>query len=85
MTHMTDNAMFSKSQHGVRPGRSCVQQLLEVIESWTMILNAGVIVDANYFDIAKAFDPVPSERLLLKCFDHGIKGSTLTRIRSFLA
>ena len=45
MTHMTDNAMFSKSQHGVRPGRSCVQQLLEVIESWTMILNAGVIVD----------------------------------------
>ena len=41
MTHMTDNAMFSKAQHGFRPGRSCVTQLLEVIESWTRILDAG--------------------------------------------
>ena len=24
MTHMTDNAMFSKAQNGFRPGRSCV-------------------------------------------------------------
>ena len=82
MTHMTDNAMFRKAQHGVRPGRSCV---LEVIESWTMILNGGVLVDEIYFDFAKTFDTVPSERLLLKCFAHGIQGSTLTRIRSFLA
>ena len=41
-------------------------------------------MDAIYFDFAKAFDTVPSERLLLKCYAHGIQGSTLTRIRSFL-
>ena len=26
MTHVTDNAMFSKAQHGFRPGRSCLTQ-----------------------------------------------------------
>ena len=76
MTHMTDNAMFSKAQHGFRPGRSCVTQLLEVIESWTRIL------DAIYF--AKAFDTVPRESLLLECFAHGIQGRTLAWICSFL-
>ena len=66
MTHMTDNAMFSKAQHGFRRGRSCVIQLLEVIESWTRILDAGGEVDAIYFDFAKAFDTVLRERLLLR-------------------
>ena len=84
MTHMTDNAMFSKAQHGFRRGRSCVIQLLEVIESWTRILDAGGVVDASSFDFAKTFDTVPRERLLLKCFAHGIQGSSLTWIRSFL-
>ena len=41
-------------------------------------------MDAIYFDFAKAFDTVPRERLLLKCYAHGIQGSTLTWIRSFL-
>ena len=82
MTHMTDNAMFSKAQHGFRPGRSCVTQLLEVIESWTRILVTGGKVDAIYF--AKAFDTVPRESLLLECFAHGIQGCTLAWICSFL-
>ena len=84
MTHMTDNAMFIKAQHGFRPGSSCVTQPLEVVESWTRILDAGGVVDAIYLDFAKAFDTVPRESLLLKCYAHGIQGSTLTWIRSFL-
>ena len=64
--------------------RSYVTQLLEVIASRTRILDAGGVVDAIYFDFAKAFDTVPRERLLLKCYAHGIQGSTLTWIRSFL-
>ena len=84
MTHMTDNATFNKAQHGFRPGHSCITQLLEVIESWTRILDAGGVVDAIYVDLVKAFDTVPRERLLLKCYAHGIQGSTLTWIRSFL-
>ena len=34
-------------------------------------------MDAIYFDFANAFDTVPRERLLLKCFAHGIQLSTL--------
>ena len=41
-------------------------------------------MDAIYFDFAKAFDTVPRDRLLLKCYAHGIQGSTLTWIPSFL-
>ena len=41
-------------------------------------------MDAIYFDFAKAFDTVPRERLLLKCFARGTQGSALTWIRSFL-
>ena len=40
VTHMTDTAMFSQAQHGIKPGHSCVTQVLEVIESWTRILDA---------------------------------------------
>ena len=58
-------------------------QLLEVVESWTAILDAGGVVDAIHFDFAMAFDTVPRERLLLKCFAHGIQRSTLTWIRLF--
>ena len=39
---------------------------------------------AIYFDFATAFDTVPRERLLLKCYAHGIQGSTLTWIPSFI-
>ena len=44
MTRMTDKAMFSKTQHGFMPGRSCVTQLLEMIGSWKRILDAGGVM-----------------------------------------
>ena len=50
---MKDNATFSKVQHGFMQWHSCVTKLLEVIESWTRILDAGGIVDAIHFDFAK--------------------------------
>ena len=55
-----------------------------MVESWTTILDARGVVEAIYLDFAKAFDTVPRESLLLKCYAHGIQGSTLTWIRSFL-
>ena len=35
--------------------------MLEVIELWTRILDAGGVVDAIYFDFAKAFDTTEGE------------------------
>ena len=85
MEHMSSYDLFSKEQHGFRPGRSCITQLLEVMETWTEILDEGGTVDAIYFDFAKAFDTVPRERLLGKCEAYGMNGDMLKWIRSFLS
>ena len=44
----------------------------------------GNVVDAIYFDFAKAFDTVPHRRLLKKLKGYGIDGKILEWIKSFL-
>ena len=41
MTHMTENDLLSPKQHGFIQGRSCVTQLLAVLDSWTLALDEG--------------------------------------------
>ena len=48
------------------PGKSCVTQLLHVMELWTEFIDQGNPDDIIYFDFRKAFDSVPHVRLLLK-------------------
>ena len=66
MKHMVDNNLLSDAQHGFVPGRSCLTQLLQVLDQWTEILDSGGLVDVVYLDYAKAFDSVPHHRLILK-------------------
>ena len=84
MFHMLSNNLFSASQHGFRPGRSCDTQLLEVIEDWTKHLEDSQSVDSVYLDFRKAFDSVPHARLISKLRGYGIQGNLLTWIQSFL-
>jgi len=58
--------------------------LLEVLEAWTRILDSGYGVDAIYLDYKKAFDMVPHRRLLQKLSMIGIDDSTLQWIKFFL-
>ena len=51
--------VISKEQHGFMPGRSCLTNLLEALESWTRALDEGYGVDIIYLDYRKAFDSVP--------------------------
>lgn len=85
MTHMDRNNLFTPHQHGFREKRSCVTQLLEVIEVWTDILERGSNVDCVYLDFAKAFDTVPFKRLLLKLQAYGIRGKVYHWIENFLS
>ena len=74
MTHMTEIDLLSPKQHGFIQGRSCVTQLLAVLDSWTLALDEGGNIDTIYLDFAKAFDTVPHQRLLMKLrcmFIHG--------------
>ena len=84
MHHMVENQLLTKCQHGFIKGRSCVTQLLAVLDKWTEAVNMGNNTDAVYHDFAKAFDSVPHQRLLMKIKGYGISGKIWKWIEDFL-
>ena len=84
MEFIDERDLLSDDQHGFRSGRSCVTQLLEIVEIWSSMLDEGGGIDVVYLDFRKAFDSVPHERLLKKVKSYGIQGNLLCWIRSFL-
>ena len=56
INHLLKNSLISKEQHGFVPGRSCVTQLLEVMDIWSEILDEGGSMDVIYTDFENAFD-----------------------------
>ena len=79
------NGTISCDQHGFQDKCSCVTQLLECLNDWTINFEEGVQTDVIYLDFAKAFDTVPHKRLLIKLKNCGIRGNALNWIRSFLS
>ena len=77
MEFLNDNNLLSEDQHGFRSGRSCVIQLLEIMELWTEMLDEGGGIDVVYLDFRKAFDSVPHQRLLKKARAHGLDGNLI--------
>ena len=76
--------MITASQHGFTRGKSCVTNLLEVINHISSVLDDGVQVDAVYLDISKAFDKVNHSILLQKLRMAGFGGSLLQWFQSYL-
>jgi len=72
MDHLTRNRLIRNSQHGFMKNKSCTTNLLEFMEKVTDAADKGKAVDIVYLDFAKAFDKVPTERLLKKVKAHGI-------------
>lgn len=85
VAHFSDCNLYAKCQHGFRKKRSCVTQLLEVIEDISKLLDDGFDIDVLYLDFKKAFDTVPHERLIVKLLAYGISGSVLNWIKGFLS
>ena len=82
--HLERNHLLSDSQYGFRSGRSCVLQLFDVLEDWSLYVEENKSWDTVYLDLAKAFDKVSHQRLFKKVSSNGIKGSLLKWIESFL-
>jgi len=82
---MMQNNFFTDAQHGFVPGRSCMTQLLVVMEEWTRSLQEGEPLDVIYLDFRKAFDTVPHMRLLRKLERYGVGGRLRDWIADFLA
>ena len=84
MSHMEENNFFTVHQHGFRKGRSCVTQLIEVVEKWIEELDDQNSIDTNYLDFQKALDAVPHKRLIYKLKGYGISGNLLHWIEDLL-
>ena len=82
--YMEINNLFTSCQHGFRKHRSCVTQLLEVMNSFTQLIEDKNDIDVIYLDFCKAFDKVPHKRLLSKLESYGITGNLLKWIEQFL-
>ena len=82
--HLKQHKLILDSQHGFRPKRSCLSNLLIFLEEVTSYIDKGYPVDVIYLDFSKAFDTVPHHRLISKLTTHGITGKTNRWIESWL-
>ena len=85
VNHFKENKLYADCQHGFRQSRSCVTQLLYVMENFTQYFDEGIPIDVLYLDFRKAFDSVPHERLLTKIEAYGVTDNVLRWTRSFLS
>ena len=85
MRHLDNNAILHDSQHGFRKCCSCETQLLLTTADIHRALDNNIQADGILLDFSKAFDKVPHKRLALKLDHYGVRGNTLSWIKSFLA
>lgn len=78
------NDAFPNSQHGFRPNRSTVTQLLEQYEAILDALGTQSNIDIVMLDYAKAFDKINHSILLHKLKELGISGNLGKWIGNFL-
>ena len=83
--HLFENRILSDRQHGFREGRSCLSNLLEIMECWTEILDEDDGIDVAYLDFRKAFDLVSHRHLLYKMSKYGITNQVLNWVSAFLS
>ena len=83
--HMEQYKLYCRCQHGFRKGKSCITQLLEVMNDFSNYINDDEAFDVIYLDFKKAFDSVPHERLLVKLRSYGIDGNLFKWIKDFLS
>ncbi len=58
LSSLSDTRPISPHQHGFKPRRSCLPNLLVFEEAVTRMMNEGRAVDVIYLDFGKAFDNV---------------------------
>jgi hypothetical protein len=76
--------MLHRAQHGFIPGRSCVTQLVEVLNYIGLLLDSGQQTDVIYLDMSKAFDKVQHSLVIAKLREFNISGSLLSWFTSYL-
>ena len=85
---MTDflikHKLINPSQHGFLKAKSCLTNVLCLLEEITKWVYDGSPVDVLYLDFQKAFDKVPHQRLIRKLKLHGMGNSIINWIAHWL-
>ena len=79
------NNILHPNHHGFRQGKSCETQLLALVHEAAKTLKEGKQMDLLVMDFFKAFDKVGHGRLHHKLGHYGVRGRTLSWIRTSLA
>ncbi|CAH8613876.1 unnamed protein product [Dicrocoelium dendriticum] len=77
MGYLENKKILVPEQHGFRQSRSCTTDLLIARAGWTESVDAGVLADAAYLDVSKAFDRLKHRILLPKLQKYGIRDPVL--------
>ena len=82
--HFTNHGILYDLQHGFREKRSCVTQLVMLVNDLVNTVYNKNQVDLVLLDFSKAFDKVNHEKVLLKIQHYGVRGNTLRWVKNFL-
>ena len=84
-SHVENNALMSKTQHGFRTGKSVLTNLVGFLNQTTKWSDKGNCFDVIYLDFSKAFDVVCHKRLMVKLRAIGIGGKVFRWLEDWLA
>ena len=82
--HLKKEERLNPAQHGFRPNRSCLTQLLAHYDEIISNLENGKLYDVVYLDFAKAFDTVDRFVLAREMVKIGISDKAATWLYNFL-
>ena len=82
---LVKHKLINTSQHGFLKARSCLTNILCILDEITKRVDDRSPVDVVYLDFQKAFDKVPHQRLLLKLKAHGICNDVINWVEKWLA
>ena len=78
------NDLISQRQSGIKPGDSCINQLLSITHEIYQSFDEGFDVRSVLLDTSKAFDQVWHNGLIFKLKKNGISGNLLNLLSNFL-
>ena len=84
--YLSSNNLITSNQSGFRPGDSCPNQLLYLVNEIHKAFEdpKSLELRAVFLDISKAFDKVWHEGLLFKLKQNGVTGKLLKFFESYL-
>ena len=77
LDHLYFNNILCEAQHGFVRRRSTCTNLLESLDDWTMCIQTRQQVTIVYIDFSKAFDVLSHNKLIVRLYSYGVRGSVL--------